>query len=322
MEESGAYRVKIMCSHMTEYIPDPTQSIEHEVSAIEKPYTAKYQSNGDQHWKSVTVKPIGIIGEGNFGQVIDAVVDFNGRKRLFVIKRIKDDSSENIGLSEREIQLYGGLRHKDVIKRVKLDRKATLIGKEESNYLTAKETGLKVFPTCRSIYSSRHGPELLMTRGYSKDWICLGDKGENSLLSFFGMAKISEILNYNIFVDRFLQQAKLGYKSGTLVAADAYFFLVNLQTNGKIDFVVGDVGTLSGDDGRRNSLEIWLENLNYIKMAVSNFLQKNVSSEKVDEYLEILEKKCQETINKNNINKRAIKTQELIWTLKYILIGK
>jgi len=264
-----------------------------------RPYLANVRSKGTGKWVTQRIVPKKIIGQGNFGMAL--LVDIptaRGRTLHFVVKRPHPTEC-----SPGEYMAHLGIYEESELQdRIRQEHAMTQVAREINNYELARRAGLKVFNTMRQMLSE-NGAELLMTTGFTDEWICLGDKGEAAEVKTYGLNRLTQIDNFTKFVDEVFAQSEIAFHYGITFNADAYFFLVNRENPSNVDFVLGDVGCLEKDNDEAGFKTVWLSNLESAVRALAKFITLNVDPAFADNYLAEVHQKSQVIINEKQLEK-------------------
>ncbi len=264
-----------------------------------QPYSSSYYSDGAKRWVRVRIVPRKVIGQGHFGTALLVDVPASrGRTLHFVVKR-----PHPVECSLSEYEAHFGIYEESVLRqRIRDEHAMTQVAQEIKNYELAKRAGLKVFDTMRQLWGD-NGAELLMTTGFTDEWICLGDKGEAAEVTTYGLEKLTQIENFTKFVDEVFEQSEIAFHYGMTFNADAYFFLVNRQNPSNVNFVLGDVGCLEKDNHEAGFKSIWLSNLESAVRALRKFITLNVDPAFAEDYLAEVLQKSQAIINEKQLEK-------------------
>jgi hypothetical protein len=202
------------------------------------------------------------IGQGSYGAVYQADVVIGSHARRFAIKQFQYRF------------------------RLGIDMGAEFAARSMANYKTAKEAGLKVFPTYRLGQDKK---SILMTNGNSGSTICIGSDFQSSLVAReeSRIAPGVRSKSFRNLIRGVLGQAQIATDHNiSLGHSDVFFYFINQHTN-ELGFVLGDFDMLnpSPDENRRILLD---ENLAIAASSLSYFVDNNF--EFANSYLNSLDK--------------------------------
>ena len=207
------------------------------------------------------------INEGVFGDIFDAVVEINGKRKRFIVKKYKSFYYRTIFHSAEE-------NAKEAME----------------NYTLAKNSGLKVFPTFRM---GEDGKSILMTTGFLNDQICVSVNNTKNIVDF-EKTSIKEIQDLNKFLTEFFTEGLKAAQKGIRIHEDVVFFILNKTEPTKIDFVLGDVDSLLKKESTKLT---GLKNIEDLKSILVKFCARNIDLSFFKEFLERVEYYCNQAKN-------------------------
>jgi hypothetical protein len=246
---------------------------------------------------TATIQPKKVLGEGNFGIVEEVELTFKNKTIRMAMKSIKPEIFQNYYPPYEEIlAIMGapGATEDGIVASERLIRRNRFIRREEKLYQKAKSIGLKVFPTCRIAKKDTGDIVLLITLGHDENTICIGDKGNESELSYFHRKKLETISNIDELTQAMLSQGQIAFDNNLRMGADAYLLLVpSNEEDESLDFVCGDVGSLELIFKGENKKEAFLYNVDHVELALTNFIKKNVVEDGQEKLTRYVQEACE-----------------------------
>jgi len=193
------------------------------------------------------------LGQGRFGEVSEVEVTKDSVTMNFAIK----DYKRNGTYSNKEARKNAEAAY--------------------SNYLNAKQAGLKVFSTVRL---SKDKPQLLLTLGSNNETILIS---KDSAVSW---ERVSGIANMGSLVEAMGQNVIKSVQAGIKLRRDSYFFLAQKDRPTNIDFLVGDYERL--EKSERTPRELFKKNMVSVRDVLVNTLVEKYLKLDSDEAYEFL----------------------------------
>lgn len=187
------------------------------------------------------------------------------KKRLFVVKRF-DKNGENAERYAREAL---------------------------ANWKTAKEAGLKVFPTYRIGDDNR---SVLMTEGGGGEKRMFIASNNSNLLEAHGASSLLAGITdaRKLFLDLFMEAVKAA-EHNIAVHNDAVFFLVpENEPCPRVDFILGDTDCLKKEINRKSRDRRRMDNLVAFYGAIEFFIRNNIQRGQTEKLHAILNDVCRE----------------------------
>jgi hypothetical protein len=142
------------------------------------------------------------------------------------------------------------------------------------NFSELKNAGLATWETYRL---GEDGKSILMTYGEMEEWRCVGSNEDET-----GTEKMPEIENLDWLLEKMLSQVNIANNKNIHFPTDAYFFLVQKESNKKMDVLIGDLDLVVSnlnEDGSlvRDEAAFLKSNFEAAKSALNLFIKNSIA---------------------------------------------
>lgn len=151
---------------------------------------------------------------------------------------------------------------------------------EYQSYLSAKKSGLRVFPTVRL---NKNHEELLMTLGTTDNFLLVNGRSSEK------WSRVNKIDNIQDLIFKIRENAEKAAISSLEIIWDSYFFIIDKANPTNADFVIGDFGNVRKSNGSEE--DIYYKNIHEANRALKDFINNYLQNDNKPEYEKIIDSK-------------------------------
>jgi hypothetical protein len=236
----------------------------HEGFSFESTYATQWPNTRESNPLRVYKKRK--IGQGEMGSVYEVEVTVGGESGALN----QTEHSPNIKKRTFALKEF----HDGVVGDLVYDPAEDRAVRAMKNFSELKNAGLATWETYRL---GEDGKSILMTYGEMEEWRCVGSNEDEA-----GTEKMPEIENLDWLLEKMLSQVNIANDKDIYIPTDVYFFLVQKESNKKMDVVIGDMDLVISNLREDGSLvmdesSFLKKNLEAAKSALSLFIKNSIN---------------------------------------------